>query len=117
MDYNEVVAFMKAFKVDVLNRFDELIFDVPTKTFVSIDQCETIEDVIYISVFALCRPIGKELEEKDANRILSRMNAYFKTALTRNDLLLMYEKLCYLEKEREFKAFIAKGFPMEELKN
>lgn len=116
LDFNEVVKFMKEFKVDYLNRFGELIIDEPTNTYVGINRCKDIEEVKLYVVYALCRPIGKGLEERDANRLLKRFNDYFKVNLTRSDLLLMYGELCYERKLEEFKDFINRGFPMEELK-
>lgn len=115
MDYNEVVQFMKEFEVDILNRFSELIIDEHTNTYVSIKNCNDLEDVKTYVVFSLCRPIGKGLEKRDANRLLHKVNKYFKVNLTRNDLHLMYRELCYVSKLDEFKDFIKRGFPMDEL--
>lgn len=115
LNYNEVIQFMKEFEVDLLNRFDELIIDFPTNTYVSIKGCKDIEDVKTRVVFALCRPIGKGLEKRDANRLLHRINKYFKVNLSRKDMLEIYGKLCYVEKINEFRDFINRGFPMEEI--
>lgn len=117
LNYNEVVKFMKDFEVDVLNRFDELIIDYPTNTYVYIGGCKDIDDVKTRVVYALCRPIGKGLEKQEANRLLKRLNKYFKTNLTKEDLLLMYQELCYERKLPEFREFVLKGLPIEELKN
>jgi hypothetical protein len=117
VNYHEVVKFMKDFGIDILNRFDELIIDMKTNTYAYIGECSTFEDVRMRVVFALCRPIGKGLEIKDANRLLKKFNNYFNTNLTRKDMLLMYQELCYTSKVEEFKAFINDGFPMEQLKS
>jgi hypothetical protein len=116
VNYNEVVRFMKDFGIDILNRFDELIIDVKTNTYTYIGECSTFEDVQVRVVYALCRPIGKGLGDKDAERLLKRLNEYFFSSLSKEDMLLMYQKLCYVSKIEEFKEFIANGFPMEELK-
>lgn len=117
LDFNEVVKFMKEFKVDLLNRYGELIIDEPTNTYVSIDSCEDIEDVKTYVVFALCRPIYKGLDDKSSSRLLSRVNEYFNVNLTKQDMGEMYQKLCYRSKLGEFKAFVKLGFPMERLRN
>lgn len=115
LNYNEVVVFMKDFGVDILNRFEELIIDEPTNTYTWIGDCKDIEDVKTKVVFALCRPISKGLKRADANRMLEQFNKYFKIDLTREDMLLMYQELCYTSKLEEFKSFIKRGFPMQEL--
>lgn len=117
LDYNEVYRFMQEFGIDVLNRFNELIIDVPSNTYASITECENIEDVKMRVVFNLCRPIGKGLEKKQANRLLEKLNKYFHTELRREDLRLMYSELCYRSKFEEFKDFIKRGFPIEELRD
>ncbi|MDW0113786.1 hypothetical protein QT711_11360 [Sporosarcina saromensis] len=106
---------MKDFEVDILNRFDELIIDEPTNTYTFIGGCNDLDDVKTRVVFSLCRPIGKGLEKKDANRLLVKFNKYFKTNLSRNDMLLMYRELCYQSKLDEFRVFVQRGFPMNEL--
>lgn len=116
LNYNEVFKFMKEFGVDFINRYEELIIDEPTNTYVCIEGCKDIEDVKTHIVFALCRPIGKGLEKKDAIRLLNRFNNYFDVNLTREDMRLMYQKLCYVSKLEEFKDFIKRGFPIDELK-
>ncbi|MBM4765456.1 hypothetical protein [Bacillus sp. B15-48] len=116
LDYNEVVKFMKDFEVDLFNRFGELIIDEPTNTYTSIKKCKDIEEVELRVVYSLCRPIGKGLEQKDANRLLRKFNKYFNVNLTRSDLRLMYGELCYERKLDEFKDFIKRGFPINELK-
>ena len=116
LNYNEVFQFMSDFGVDLLNRYEELIIDEPTNTYVSIKNCNDIEDVKTYVVFALCRPIGKGLEEKASTRLLNRVNAYFNVNLTKQDMHLMYQELCYTSKLETFKYFIKRGFPMNELK-
>ena len=108
---------MKEFKIDLINRFDEFIIDEPTNTYVSIKECKNIEEVKLFLVFSLCRPIGKGLEKRDAIRLLDRFNSYFKVNLSREDMKLMYSKLCTLSKLKDFQSFIDRGFPIEELKN
>jgi hypothetical protein len=117
LDYNEVFQFMKDFGIDYINRYNELIIDETTNTYVGIRYCNNIDDVKTYVVFALCRPIGKVLEDKPAKRLLNRFNNYFGTELTREDMLLMYGELCYESKLGEFRDFIKRGFPMSELKN
>ncbi|QTB21594.1 hypothetical protein J1907_17870 [Lysinibacillus sphaericus] len=117
LDYNEVFQFMKEFKVDLLNRFGELIIDEPTNTYVTIKDCKDIEDVKTYVVFALCRPISKGLGEQASSRLLKRLNDYFNVNLTKQDCLLMYRDLCYVSKLEQFKDFIKRGFPLDELKS
>lgn len=117
MEYNEVIKLMKEFGIDVLNRFDELIIDMRTNTYAYIGQCKDIDDVKTSVVYSLCRPIGKGLDKRDAERLLKQFNKYFETNLTRADMLLMYQELCYTSKLEEFKAFIKRGFPIGELKS
>lgn len=115
LDYNEIVKFMKDFKADFLNRYGELIIDEPTNTYAIIKKCKDIRDVELYVVFSLCRPIGKGLDEKDAKRLLHKINKYFKVNLTKGDMHLMYRELCYVDKLDQFKDFIRRGFPMDEL--
>lgn len=116
LDYNEVFQFMLDFEIDFINRFKELIIDELTNTYTSIVGCKNIEDIKTYVVFSLCRPIGKGLEIRDANRLLKRFNRYFKVELTREDMLLMYQELCYVSKVDDFKDFIRRGFPMEKIR-
>lgn len=115
LDYNDLMQFMKEFEIDYLNRFEELIIDELTNTYVSIRDCKNIDDLTIYVVYAICRPIGKGLEDKDAKRLLKKFNNYFKTNLKRSDFRLMYGELCYSHKLNEFKNFIKRGFPIEEL--
>ncbi|PKH09826.1 hypothetical protein [Planomicrobium sp. MB-3u-38] len=115
LDYSEVFKFMQEFQVDYLNRYQEMIIDEPTNTYVSIKTCKDMDDVKTFVVFALCRPIGKGLEKRKANMLLKRVNQYFEMDLTREDMHLMYGELCYLDKFEKFKDFIKRGFPMHEL--
>lgn len=117
LNYNEVNQFMKDFKIDVLNRFDELIIDVHTNTYTYIGDCKNIDEVKTRVVYSLCRPIGKVLKIPDAMRLLENFNSYFKLELTREDMRLMYQKLCYMSKLEMFNDFIKRGFPMQELEN
>lgn len=116
LDYNEVFQFMQEFEADFINRYGELIIDEPTNTYVNIQVCKDIEEVKTYVVFALCRPIGKGLGEKASSRLLKRLNKYFNVNLTKQDCLLMYQELCYVSKLEQFKDFIKRGFPIEELK-
>lgn len=116
LNYNEVVEFIKEFKIDFLNRYNELIIDEDSNTYVNIETCNDIDDVKTRVVFALCRPISKGLEIKRAIVLLERFNKYFNTNLTREDMRLMYEKLCYVDKLEQFKEFIKRGFPVSELR-
>lgn len=115
LNHNEVVKFMKEFKVDFLNRFGELIIDSKTNTFADINHCKDMDDVETTVVFALCRPIGKGLKKPVADNLLTRVNEYFDADLTREDMHLMYAKLCYINKFDDFKSFVKRGFPMGEL--
>ncbi|AUO14772.1 hypothetical protein [Priestia megaterium] len=116
LDFNEVFQFMKKFSVDYVNRFGEMIIDHKTNIYLPLSECKDLADIETWSVFVLCRPIGKGLEDKDAKRLLKRVNAYFETKLTQEDMRAMYGELCYREKLGEFKDFIKRGFPMNELK-
>lgn len=116
LDYNEVFQFMREFEVDLLNRYNELVIDEPTNTFASIKHCQDIEEVKANVVMALCRPISKGLESRASTRLLKRINDYFSVNLTKQDMLLMYNELCYESKKEEFKDFVKRGFPMEELR-
>jgi hypothetical protein len=116
LDYNEVFQFMKDFRINYLNCYNELIIDEPTNVYTTIHHCKDIDDVKTSVVFAICRPIGKGLQNKPATRILNKFNNYFGVELTKEDMLLMYQELCYTGKLESFKGFIKRGFPMEELK-
>lgn len=116
LDYNMVFKFMQDFGVDFINRYQELIIDQPTNTYVSIKSCKTLADVETFVVFALCRPIAKGLSPKPAKQLLRRVNSYFDKELTKDDMHLMYSHLCYLDQFEQFKDFIKRGFPMDELR-
>ncbi|WP_310877037.1 hypothetical protein [Priestia megaterium] len=116
LDYNEVFKFMREFGADFINSGGELIIDEPTNTYAIIENCKDIEEVKVYVVYALCRPIGKGLDERPAKRLLKRVNNYFNVNLTRQDMRLMYGELCYRHKLDEFKSFIDRGFPIEELR-
>lgn len=107
---------MKSYGIHTLTYNKELIIDEPTNTYAYIGDCENIEDVEMRVVFNLCRPIGKGLELREANMLLKRLNDYYSTNLSREDMRLMYGELCYRHKFDEFKSFIRRGFPIEELK-
>lgn len=115
LNYNEVFSFMQDFPVDFLNNRNQLIIDENTDTFVSINGCETIEDVKARVVYAMCRPIGKGLETYQAERLLQRFNEYFGTELKREDLRRMYSELCYPHQIDTLKSFMQRGFPVAEL--
>ena len=107
---------MKEFDIDILNKYEELIIDEPSNTYTTIKNCKSIEDVKTHVVFSLCRPIGKGLEIRTANRLLKNLNKYFNVSLTREDMRLMYQELCYIDKLEQFKDFIKRGFPVDELR-
>lgn len=120
LDYNKVFAFMQKFKIDFLNRINELHIDEMTNLYVSIDECKTIQDVEVAVLSTLCRPLGgfRVLEdENQAIKLRNRVNDYFGSNLERYDFLLIYEHLYITSEEdhQEFKDFIKKGFPMHEL--
>ena len=115
LDYNEIFKFMRGIDADYLNPYGEIIIDEKSNTYAIIKDCETIEDVKMRVVFALCRPIGKGLEERPAKRLLKNLNKYFETELSRADMRLIYQELCYSSKQEEFKDFIKRGFPIKEL--
>ncbi|MCL1696348.1 hypothetical protein [Lysinibacillus sp. BPa_S21] len=117
LNLNEVFQFMQEFKCDFINRFCEIIIDEPTNTYVSINECKSLEDVKARILMSMCRPIGKGLEISHANRLLERFNKYFNVKLTRNDMLKIYRDLCYSSKLEENKEFIKRGFPVHELKD
>ena len=116
VEYEEVFQFMKEFGIELMTHNKELIFDEKTNTYCSIEGCSDMWDVKTQAVYSLCRPIGKGLKVRDAERLLKRLNTYFKTSLTREDMRLMYQELCYNRKLGEFKGFIKRGFPMDELR-
>lgn len=116
LNYPEVLAFMKEFGADFINSSNELIIDERTNTYFALRPCTSLDDVKVMVVFALCRPIGKGLEKKEAKRLLKLVNNYFGSELSREDMRLMYAELCYMHKLDEFKSFIDRGFPIEELK-
>lgn len=115
LDYNEVILFMKKFGIDYMNRFNEFIIDEQDNIYTTLEHCKTIQDIETSVVFALCRPIGKGLSKIKAKRLLIKVNKYFNANLTRDDMHLMYRRLCYVDKFDEFKDFIRRGFPMGEL--
>lgn len=115
LDYNEVFNFMREFEQGYLKWTGEYIIDYPTNIYVTLIGCKDIEEVKTRVVYALCRPIGKGLAKRDAERLLEHLNECFRVSLTREDLLLMYQELCYPYKIEEFKEFIQRGFPVEEL--
>lgn len=116
LNLNEVFQFMQEFKCDFINRFCEIIIDETTNTYVSINECKSLDDVKARVLMAMCRPIGKGLEINNANRLLDRFNTYFNTDLTRKDMRKIYVDLCYSSKLEENKEFIRRGFPVHELK-
>jgi len=115
LNYNQVLEFMKNFEVDYINRFDEMIIDHFTNTYVYIGGCHDIDDIVMRTVYAMARPIGKGLEESHAIRLLNKINNYFKISLTCGDMLTIYEELCYERKLPQFKKFVMNGMPMEEI--
>lgn len=115
LDYGEVLAFMKEFGCDFINRDNELIIDLDTNTYVGLDGIEDKETLETTVVFALCRPIGKGLDKRPAEMLLYRVNKYFGVKLNREDMRLMYRELCYMHKVNEFKDFVKRGFPTGEL--
>ncbi|MDC6267284.1 hypothetical protein [Lysinibacillus fusiformis] len=117
LNLNEVFQFMQEFKCDFINRFCEIIIDEPTNTYVSINECKSLDDIKARILMAMCRPIGKGLELTHANRLLDRFNTYFNTNLTREDMRKIYGDLCYSSKLEENKDFIKRGFPVHELKD
>lgn|SRR5699024_1321322 len=117
VSYCELVEYMNEFGVDYLNSNQELIIDEKTNTYTYIGKCNNMEDIETCVIYSLCRPIGKGLIEKDAIRLLKRVNRYYEQNLTREDMLSIYIELCYINKFEELKSFIQRGFPMEELKS
>lgn len=116
LDYNQVFQFMQVFPVDYINKYGEMIIDHKTNTYSTFKNAKDFDDVLTHVVFSLCRPIGKGLEVKDAKKLLHRVNSYFKVNLTREDFDEMYGELCYTDKFDQFKDFIKRGFPMDELR-
>jgi len=117
LNLNEVFQFMQEFKCDFINRFCEIIIDESTNTYVSINECKSLEDVKARILMSMCRPIGKVLELSHANILLERFNKYFSTDLSRQDMRKIYVELCYSSKLEENKEFIKRGFPVHELKD
>lgn len=116
LDYNQVFEFMQVFPADFINRYGELIIDQKTNMYTNLKYCNDFDELLTHVVYSLCRPIGKGLEVKDAKRMLHRVNKYFKVNLTREDMHVMYGELCYRDKFDQFKDFIKRGFPMDELR-
>lgn len=116
LDYNEVFQFMKKSGSDYINRFGEMIVDNKTNIYFMLEGCRSLEDLEAKFVLVTCRPIGKGLEDKDAKRMLKRVNKYFSTCLTQEDMHTVYAELGYVSKLNEIKDFIKRGFPMGELK-
>jgi len=75
---------MQNYGINVSNQFNELIIDVASNTYADIKECENIEDMKMVVVFNLCRQIGKGLE---------KLNKYFHTELSREDLHFGYPSL------------------------
>ena len=115
LNYSQVLEFMKQFEIDYINRFDEMIIDHFTNTYVYIGGCHDIDDIVMRTVYAMARPIGKGLEESHAIRLLNKINNYFKISLTCGDMLTIYEELCYERKLPQLKKFVMNGMPMEEI--
>ncbi|WP_342532687.1 hypothetical protein MHB40_14635 [Lysinibacillus sp. FSL K6-0057] len=69
LDLNEVFQFMQEFKCDFINRFCEIIIDEATNTYVSINECRSLEDVKARILMTMCRPIGKGLELSHAIQV------------------------------------------------
>lgn len=117
LDYRKVFKYMQDFDIDSLNKTGELIIDEQTNTYVNIVDCMTIDEVKLRVIYALRRPIGKGLNDADANRLLIKINTYYNINLDRNDLLLMYKHLDITTQEGQstFIRFVLRGFPIKEL--
>ena len=115
LDYNEVFQFMQEYGINILNQWNELIINNHWNIYTNLNGCSNIEDVKAQVILAVCRPIGKGLDEKDAERELEKVNKYFVADLTRKDMRLIYTHLCYSDKLEEVKEFIKNGFPMATL--
>jgi hypothetical protein len=115
IDYNQVFEFMQKFNADFINRFEEMIIDRKNNIWIPLKECNNLEDIETWAIMVLCRPIGKALEDKDAKRLLKRVNDYFQSNLSTRDMRIIYGELCYREKIGDMKEFIKRGFPMEEL--
>lgn len=116
VDYEEVFEFMSEFGVAIMTHKKELILDEKNNVFATVEGCSDMWEVKTRVTSAVCRPIGKGLSVRDANRLLEKFNKYFKSKLTREDMLLIYQKLDYERTMNEFKGFVKRGFPMNELK-
>ena len=77
LDYNEVFQFMQEYGINILNQWNELIINHRWNIYTTLNGCNGIEDVKARVILAVCRPIGKGLEEKDAERELEKVNKYF----------------------------------------
>ena len=116
LNYAEVFRFMKEYGCDCINENNELIIDLKTNTYTYLGDAPTIEHVKAKVLMSVCRPIYKGLPPRQANQFLRRFNDYFKTELTRDDMGLIYQHLCYGHMIIENVDFIQRGFPMNELK-
>lgn len=114
LDFPEVLSFMKKFRCDFINSNGDLIIDKKTNTYTTFNGCKTIEDL----EAKVLMSISAALSNRDPKRkyLLDRINNYFNTHLTLNDMEIIYTKLCYYTKLEENKSFISKGLPVEELK-
>lgn len=113
LDFQEVIAFMGAFRCDFINAQGELIIDRKTNTYTTFTNCKTIEDLEAKVLMAVSATLSNG--QRKLNYLLKNFNHYFETTLTFKDMEVIYTNLCYSNKFEENKLFISKGFPMEEL--
>lgn len=116
LNYGEVFKFMQDYGCDFINARNELIIDAESNTYTGLKDATTIDHVKAKVLMNVCRPIYKGLPTKQAKRFLEKFNRYFNTELTREDMGLIYQHLCYGHMIVENMDFIHRGFPMYELK-
>ena len=112
----EILTVSRGFEADFINTNGEIILDQKTNTYAIVMDCESLDEVNMRMVFALARPIHKSFSTVKSKKFLNALNRYFGTALSKEDMEIIYQKLCYHRKQKEFTEFIKQGFPMENLK-
>lgn len=119
LSLDEIVLFMKQVGIEFLNPYGagELIISNEEGIYMELDGLSSMKEVEARYVQAVSRPIGKSLPEGKAELLLSLLNTYFGSTLSREDMLNIYTYLCYSKKLEATKAFIRDGFPMDKLKD
>ncbi|WNO29942.1 hypothetical protein [Bacillus phage SDFMU_Pbc] len=116
---DEIVLFMQEIGIEFLNPYGvgELIISEKEGIFMSLDGLSNMKEVEARYIQAVSRPIGKSLPENKAELLLSILNSYFGSSLSREDMRNIYTYLAYRETLKATEFFIADGFPMDKLKD